>query len=611
MDMEKYVQVTQTDKGVFLNLQTAKDVVGLPDFMPALVRHLLTLPVENLDQAAVREAVGVLSDRALVAPPQPERKDGRFVLLMSPDGLEVQLSVIPPMPGGKMPEITAVLDRIRELGASDFLLDQDAMLRLLRSTEKTGFTVVGTRVDMQAKVDIGNDWIEASLTLTRPHGGLTLTVEQVIEDILAKGIAYGLDKAMVAEMVAQGRFEEPTVVARGVTPVEGRDAWVEYTFDIVQRRARPTMNEDGTANMRELNLIESVPIGTVLARKTPPTQGVAGKNLRGQDVPVRDGKDVLFAPGRGTDYNPNNPNEIVAAQAGQPKLAGGRVTILPLLEIKGDVDFGSGNVSFLGDVRIHGNVLTGFSVKASGDVEIGGVVESASVEAGGNIMIKAGVVGQGQAVIHCKQNLSARYLDSAKVFVDQEVNIEESVLNCELNALGTVKVMGKKGAIIGGVTRAARVVQVRQLGGPVGTNTRVEVGGSPKIFKELEEMDRLTKDIARRREEIEKTVAVLKKQKERDGELSFDSHQKFITATRSQFLLLAKLKQFQFQREALRQQMEAVPGQRSSVEVHGKCHGNVTVVIRNAMLKVISEQSMVRFVEHDDVIEAAVLSGKG
>ncbi len=611
MDVEKYVQVTQTGKGVYLNLEHAEAVANLPDFPGELIRHLLMVPIENLNQEKVRQAVSSLGKEVLVAPPQQERKHGRFNLLLSPDGSELQMSIIPPQDGGSVPQLHDVMREIKEVGAAEFKLDEELIQKLLRSREKTGFTVIGKCLDMEARLDINTDWTECSLTLTPPYGGKTLTADEVLASIEAKGIVNGLNKELVKELVNGRRFNEAVVVARGKVPVEGEDAFVDYTFDVHQRRARPTVNEDGSVNMKELNLIDSVGIGTVLARKTPPTEGVCGVDIRGKDMVVRNGKDCTFMPGRGADFNPQNPLEIVAVEAGQPKLAAGRVTVVPLLEIRSDVDFGTGNVTFMGDVRISGNVLAGFTVKASGDVEVQGVVEAACIEAGGNIMIKAGVVGQGQAVVSAKRNIVSRYLDSGKIFADGDITVEESVLNCEVSALGPVKVLGKKGAIIGGFVRSSRLVQVRQMGGPVGTPTKVEVGGSPKIFQELAEMDRLTAEIRRRHEEIEKTVNLLKKEKERDGDLSHDRHQKFIMATRSQFVLLSKLKSYKYQRDALREQMEARPGERTAVEVYGTCYPNVSITIRNATTKVVTEVSQVRFTEHDDLVESNFLSAKG
>jgi uncharacterized protein (DUF342 family) len=41
-------------------------------------------------------------------------------------------------------------------------------------------------------------------------------------------------------------------------------------------------------------------------------------------------------------------------------------------------------------VFIGGDVKSGFSVKTKNDVEVGGVVEDAVIEAGGNVTLKAG-----------------------------------------------------------------------------------------------------------------------------------------------------------------------------------------------------------------------------
>lgn len=51
--------------------------------------------------------------------------------------------------------------------------------------------------------------------------------------------------------------------------------------------------------------------------------------------------------------------------AGQPFLKETAVFIEPVYTIKGDIDYSVGNIDFKGSVRIGGNVVAGFSIKAT------------------------------------------------------------------------------------------------------------------------------------------------------------------------------------------------------------------------------------------------------
>ena len=53
----------------------------------------------------------------------------------------------------------------------------------------------------------------------------------------------------------------------------------------------------------------------------------------------------------------------------------------------------TGNIDFLGSVIVLKR-KSGFTIKASGDIEINGIVEAAKIEAGGNITVKRGIQGK-------------------------------------------------------------------------------------------------------------------------------------------------------------------------------------------------------------------------
>ena len=56
-----------------------------------------------------------------------------------------------------------------------------------------------------------------------------------------------------------------------------------------------------------------------------------------------------------------------------------KLNVFPVYEVNGDVDYNIGNIDFVGTVVIRGNILTGFRVKASGDIRVTGGIEGAEV----------------------------------------------------------------------------------------------------------------------------------------------------------------------------------------------------------------------------------------
>ena len=90
---------------------------------------------------------------------------------------------------------------------------------------------------------------------------------------------------------------------------------------------------------------------------------------------------------------------LIATQDGHLTFAHEAFQVSPLLEIQGDVDYSTGNIDFSGDVHICGDVRENFTVHAQGTVTVDGLVEAATVEAGGDLVIARGVVGDGRALL--------------------------------------------------------------------------------------------------------------------------------------------------------------------------------------------------------------------
>jgi len=61
---------------------------------------------------------------------------------------------------------------------------------------------------------------------------------------------------------------------------------------------------------------------------------------------------------------------LIAGIDGQVNYIDGKVSVFANYEVPADVDNSTGNISFVGNVIIRGNVLSGFTVEAGGSVEV-------------------------------------------------------------------------------------------------------------------------------------------------------------------------------------------------------------------------------------------------
>lgn len=341
-------------------------------------------------------------------------------------------------------------------------------------------TVAGTSPEVQVKVILKERDTEAYIKIEPP---VPLDPARIKSALGEAGVTVGVDESAVF-MASQYPPAEPVKVAQGVPAQPGADAKITYYFQSGGKSAgKPLEMEDGRVDYRELGTIENVTKGQVLAQKTPPGTGIPGKTVRGEEIPARDGKDVPLRAGKNVQIS-EDALHAVSLIDGQPKVEGTRLSVEPIIVVSGDVDFSTGNINFQGSVRIGGSVLPGFTIKATQDIEIGGVLEGATLEAGGKVTVKGGV--RQHSVITSHGDVSVRFVDSESAITTRSnLIVVESSLHSNLTAGLSIKV-GKK--LIGGTAQAGEFISAEVLGAPGGTHTVLDVrtGRQAKVIEQLQ-----------------------------------------------------------------------------------------------------------------------------
>lgn len=272
------------------------------------------------------------------------------------------------------------------------------------------------------------------------------------------------------------RYFRLFLVAQGVPPVDGKDGFVVDRFSRKPTRALQE-DENGCVDFTSSDLFQSAAEGAEICEIHAPTPCQNGLSVQGYAVPARPGKAPVIPKGRNTELNEDG-TLLIASRAGHVEFSGRAFQIRPVLEINSNVDYSTGNIKSLGDIHITGDVLSGFTVISAGNVTIDGVVEACNIEAGGDLVIRSGVQGNSTAVLRAHGNIFARFLESANVYVGQDLDAE-CIINCNIYCDGAVKVRSDRGSIIGGVTHAAREVSATIIGARSEVPTSVVLGGTP------------------------------------------------------------------------------------------------------------------------------------
>ena len=352
-------------------------------------------------------------------------------------------------------------------------------------------------VDASLDITVANDFSSASLFITPAEGGAPVTKEQVVAALAEKGIVEGILVDAINGAIASSEARG-VVIARGRLPVNGQDGRLESLLPAVRSRV-PKVDASGFTDYRDLGEIFVVHPGEPLMRRHPPTDGVAGATLQGVPIPPKPGKPVLFAARlEGVSFAPDDPDLLQAAIVGQPVEVPGGMMVEPVYTVE-SVNTASGNVEFDGSVVVRGDVSAGMTIRAKGDIEVGGVVEVATLDAGGSILVKGGVMGSlgrkesgEHHVVRCGGSFHANYAQQARIEAADSIFIDDVAMQCELSAINHIRVGDKRrGHIIGGRAQATLSITAKVIGSPNRVITHCEIGVNPAMHKHLLELAKI------------------------------------------------------------------------------------------------------------------------
>ncbi len=457
-------------------------------------------------------------------------------------------------------------------------------------------------VDEGVLVYISQDGMLAAMTLLPPEGGKLLEYQDVIQALKDKGVVYGIDEDAIRQALDSRKYGQEVIVARGQAPQDGEDAKLTYHFK-PDRKSRPEIREDGTVNYHSLDNIENVAKGQVLVTLTPHTLGVDGKTVRGTVVRAKPGKPLVLPAGKNVVVS-DDGLKLIAAIDGKVEMIGGRVHVYSVHEVKNNVDNSTGNINFVGSVIIYGNVLSGFEVKAGGSIEVRGVVEGATLIAEGDVILRKGLQGAKKGVIQAGGNVTARFIENGSVYAKGDVTAE-AIMHSNVVSGQHVRLIGKRALIVGGRVHAALGISASTIGSPMATATVLEVGISPEIRQEYEQLKEELQRLEKELHKIEQVLAVLNRM-ESSGGLPLDklvTKQKALRAREEYSLKIPTIKARVFELE------EAfLKGAHGKVHVKRVVYPGVSITIGQSTLNIkdpinyatfLRDEGEIRFVTYE------------
>ena len=263
----------------------------------------------------------------------------------------------------------------------------------------------------------------------------------------------------------------------------------------------------------------------------------------------------------------------------------------------------TGNVDAEGSVLVNGNVQTGYSIKAKGNVVINGVVEGAQVEAGGDIILARGMNGMGKGVLKAGGSIISKFFENSSIYSGSYVEAD-SILHSNVVAQTYIMVDGRKGFIVGGSVHATDKIGCKTLGSPMGTDTFVEVGIDPEQKQRYQDLRKELMSTEKNIRQIQPIILSLSQKVKAGAALTKEQVQYLKTLMETNAKLTKHLEECEEEYDRMDEQMTGVDN--ACVMIKEDAYAGTKIMVRDASLVLKDTRSHCRFVyERGEVKEAS------
>lgn len=360
-------------------------------------------------------------------------------------------------------------------------------------SENTFNTTVSLPVDCEIFVSVATNCSEAFVTVEPPeNGGREVTVDAINQKLAEFKITYGIKHDEIKRIVNEKLYGERTLIAEWTPSENGIDGTITYHFE-KQVKIAPVEDEHGFVDYKNLGLIRTVRKGDVIADITLPTDGQPGMDVRGQVLRQIVGKKASYTLGTNTVLT-DDGTQIVAATDGNINFKNNAFSIDQVVTISGDVDASVGNISFVGDVIVKGEVMEGFKISSNSNIIVSGNVNGATLEADGDIIIKKGCINS-KVIAH--GSVTINFCEHSNIKCDGDL-ISSNFVICDVYC-GNLSVKGTNGGLMGGTYTSLTSVEIPNIGTKNYTPTLLTVGDNALLAEEkvvvLKNIEKLQKSL--------------------------------------------------------------------------------------------------------------------
>ncbi|MGF1902503.1 DUF342 domain-containing protein [Aliivibrio sifiae] len=413
-------------------------------------------------------------------------QDDNAVVLFFPD--KFQPDAEPTLKGFK--------DSLEEMGANDFFFDEKIIVTIINDI-KSGMVSnhqnrnVAERRNAEVLIALEELDMKASMTVVGAYGGRDIQSSDIISALTSMEITRGISRNALKKIMVLSRNlgageKIALLVAKGKEPIDGTNAsFMPLVEDFREQALQPQEKEgeEDKVDMRDLGETITVVEGDALIRRIPATKGTDGYTVKGEVIAATPGKNIKLRAGKGATISPDDPELVIATTSGMPWINKDGADVDNALCLNA-VDISTGHVKFKGSVIVSGDIAADMIVRATGTVTVGGFIESADVQAHGDVIAMKGIIGhqveEGEehtCFVKAGGKIVAKFVQSANLQASGDIELGLHSIQSFVKSKNAVTVMdksGRTGSIVGGEVYAGSTITTVNLGATAGTQTLVK-----------------------------------------------------------------------------------------------------------------------------------------
>ena len=231
------------------------------------------------------------------------------------------------------------------------------------------------------------------------------TIDEIKSALSVANISYGIIKENFDQCV-KSEGADKVLIAKGIPTINGENDRVEMKINADAENKHLMQDEKGNVDFKSIGFVDEVRPGDIIAVIHKGGEGQDGIDVFGKATKHKSGVKTKMIAAEGCKLEPEGA--IVATITGKPSIKGNGFYVYTVHEVQGDVDIKSGDVKFVGDVVVKGNVKEGMSIVAGNNIKVEKNIERATIKARGNIdivgsCITSTIIAGGQDVKNLKQ----------------------------------------------------------------------------------------------------------------------------------------------------------------------------------------------------------------